>query len=203
MNGSPKQRSNRWSRWRAAAFVFTMLATAGSLACTDLSSSAETEAIPDATVRVHKVLPATPSEAGLAYVEAIADVHARADGAAARGAPAAELSVILREGVALAVPEPLRGGDDRLESDIGVVRLELLARFSETRLGEDEGAAEVVSLLGPVLLPKRSLPLDRATARALVALGDAAFEEGDDALAVGSYARAIRVMTMLQRELVE
>ena len=52
-----------------------------------------------------------------------------------------------------------------------------------------------------MLAPERSLPLDRATARALVVLGDAAISTGDDALAAGSYARAIRMMSLLRQEL--
>jgi hypothetical protein len=59
----------------------------------------------------------------------------------------------------------------------------------------------VRDLLFPMLAPERSLPLDRASARALVVLGDAAAQLHDDALAAGSYARAIRVMSLLRQEL--
>ena len=159
--------------------------------------------LPDATVQVHKALPATPSAAGLAYAKTLAGVHERADEAESRGASPSELASVLRDGVELAIPEPLRAGDNRLESDIGVLRLELLARYCEHLVKVPDAAPEVQRLLEPVVASRRSLPLDRATGRALVVLGHAAYENGDDAMAVASYARAIRVMTMLQQELVQ
>jgi hypothetical protein len=67
---------------------------------------------------------------------------------------------------------------------------------------EQPGGAQVArDVLEPLLEPRDSLPMDRASARALVVLGDAARETGDDALAAGSYMRAIRMMSVLRQEL--
>ncbi len=82
-----------------------------------------------------------------------------------------------------------------------MLRLELATRLAETTMERPGGEKVAVGLLQPMLAPERSLPLDRATARALVVLGDAAAKSGDDALAAGSYARAIGVMSMLRQEL--
>jgi hypothetical protein len=82
-----------------------------------------------------------------------------------------------------------------------ILRLELATRVAEALMETPQGSAVARDLLVPMLEPKRSLPLDRATARALIALGDLAAESGDDALAMGSYARAIRVMSLLREEL--
>ncbi len=151
-------------------------------------------ASPDATLRTHVVEPSSPTPQGLAYIEAVADVHRRAD--AVEGSRRA---AVLREGLALPVPARL--------GEAEILRLELATRLAETLMagapGEDgrSGAGVARDLLEPMLAPERSLPLDRATARALVVLGDAAISTGDDALAAGSYARAIRMMSLLRQEL--
>jgi hypothetical protein len=142
----------------------------------------------DATLRTHAVEPSTPSAAGLAYIETMAGVHARSEEAD----PAARVS-ILREGLAVPVPAGL--------AEAEILRLDLAAALAESLVDQPEGAQVAIDLLEPMLPVSRSLPLDRATARALVALGDAAAQVGDDALAVGSYARAIRLMSLLRQEL--
>lgn len=143
---------------------------------------------PDPTVRTHAVEPSTPSPGGLAYIEAMADVHARAE-----EADTVTRVSILREGLAVPVPSGL--------AEAEILRLDLAAALAESLVLQPEGAAVAIDLLRPMLPVERSLPLDRATARALVALGDAAARVGDDALAAGSYARAIRLMSLLRQEL--
>lgn len=143
---------------------------------------------PDPTVRTHAVEPSTPSPGGLAYIEAMADVHARAE-----GTDTVTRVSILREGLAVPVPSGLPEAE--------ILRLDLAAALAESLVLQPEGAAVAIDLLRPMLPVERSLPLDRATARALVALGDAAARVGDDPLAAGSYARAIRLMSLLRQEL--
>jgi hypothetical protein len=151
--------------------------------------------VPDATLRTHVVAPSTPTAEGLAYLRAMADVHERADGV--QGEPRVQA---LRQGLALPVPAGL--------AEAEIVRLDLAARLAEelmagapSRAAAPEGARAARDLLIPLLAVERSLPLDRATARALVVLGDAAAKTGDDALAAGSYARSIEIMSSLRQEL--
>ncbi|MBC8073047.1 MAG: hypothetical protein IAG13_32290, partial [Deltaproteobacteria bacterium] len=99
----------------------------------------------------------------------------------------------LRRGLALPVPAGL--------GEAEVLRLELATRLCENLGERDDGVAVALDILVPMLDPERSLPLDRASARALVTLGDLAVDAGDDALALGSYMRAIHVMSSLRREL--
>ncbi len=82
-----------------------------------------------------------------------------------------------------------------------ILRLDLAARLGEELMSTDAGARSAPELLAPMLAVERSLPLDRAIARALVVLGDAAVKTGDDALAAGSYARSIEMMSLLRQEL--
>lgn len=145
---------------------------------------------PDARIQLRPLLAGKPTPAGLAFARAAARAHAEADAAA----DPAQRVAILR--AALAEPVPA----DMPEAE--VLRLELAARLGETLGERPEGAAAGIDLLVPMLRPDRVLPRDRATARALVTLGDLAVETGDDALAAGSYMRAIRVMSSLRQELV-
>ena len=138
---------------------------------------------------VHAVEPGEPTPEGLAYVRAVADVMAQAE-----GADAETRITILRKGLALPVPAGL--------GEAEILRLELAATLAETLLERPEGAQVAHDMLMPMLKTERSLPLDRASARALVALGDASVKTGRDALAAGSYARSIRMMSMLRQELV-
>jgi hypothetical protein len=146
---------------------------------------------PDATLRTHVVAASTPTAEGLAYLRAMADVHEQADGV--QGEPRVQT---LRHGLALPVPAGL--------AEAEIVRLDLAARLAEELMAPaaaPEGARAARDLLVPMLAVERSLPLDRATARALVVLGDAAAKTGDDALAAGSYARSIEIMSSLRQEL--
>jgi hypothetical protein len=143
---------------------------------------------PDARLATHAVEASTPTPAGLAYVEAMARVHAEADGVSGPSRVRA-----LQRGLALPVP----AGLDEAE----ILRLDLAASLGETLLQLPEGAQPTVDLLRPMVAADRSLPLDRASARALITLGDAAARLEDDALAAGSYARAIRLMSLLRQEL--
>jgi hypothetical protein len=100
---------------------------------------------------------------------------------------------ILEAALELALPP----GDGTAE----VLQLGLLARWG-TEVGIDRGGNERArDRLATALDPDRSLPLDTETAHALIVLGDVAAATGDDALAVGSYARALRLLSMLREEL--
>lgn len=154
----------------------------------DDAPAAEQQRAPDATLRTHLVAPSAPTSEGLVYLRAVADVHARADQLTGEARVQA-----LRSGLGLPVPAGL--------AEAEIVRLDLAARLGEELMSTPHGAAAARELLAPMLEVKRSLPLDRATARALVVLGDAAVQTGDDALAAGSYARSIEVMSLLRQEL--
>jgi hypothetical protein len=171
------------------------LVVAGLFACTgacEVSPDADERAdagSPDARLRTHEISASAPTPEGLAYLEAIADAHAQADAAQ----DAERRAAALRQGLALPVPAGLTEADP--------LRLELAARLCETLAEEPSGIPVALDLLAPMLDPERSLPVDRASARALVVLGDLAVETGDDALAAGSYMRAIKVMSLLRQEL--
>lgn len=144
---------------------------------------------PDARLRTHAISPSTPTAQGLAYLEAVADAHARAD--EADGAD--DRAAALRQALALPVPASLPESEP--------LRLEVAARLCETLAEQPGGVPVAIDILAPMLDPERSLPVDRASARALVVLGDLAVQSGDDALAAGSYMRAIKVMSLLRQEL--
>lgn len=165
--------------------ALSLVAAAAAIGC---DAEPTPEGAPDPTLRTHAVEPSTPTPGGLAYIEALAGVHARADAAD----PATRVS-ILREGLAVPVPADL--------AEAEILRLDLAAALAESLVEQPEGAKVAIDLLRPMLPVERSLPLDRSTARALVALGDAAARVGDDALAAGSYTRAIRLMSLLRQEL--
>ena len=151
--------------------------------------SATSDKTLDVRLRTHVVLPSTPTPEGLAYVEGVAKLHAEADLAS----DPSQVAAIMRRGLAMPVPKGL--------DEAQILRLEMAARLGEALSARDEGAQVVRDLLAPMLAPERSLPLDAITARALVVFGDAAVALDDHALAVGSYARAIRLMSMLRQEL--
>jgi hypothetical protein len=163
-----------------------VVALGGVSACDEMVSP--DPAKPDATLRAHAVSPSTPTPEGLAYLDAVARAHERADAQDRAGR-----IEVLRAALAMPVPAGL--------GEAEALRLELAARLGETLAETPEGVVAARDLLAPMLPTARSLPVDRATARALVVLGDAALGTGDDALAAGSYMRAIRVMSMLREEL--
>ena len=142
----------------------------------------------DARLTVHAVEPSAPTAEGLAYVRAVADVLARAE-----AADSDERVALLRRGLSLPVPAGL--------AEAEILRLELAATLAETLMQRPTGAAVAHDVLAPMLAVERSLPMDRASARALVALGDASVKLGRDALAAGSYGRALRMMSLLRQEL--
>jgi hypothetical protein len=142
-----------------------------------------------ADVEVHAVVPGPASAAGVAYLRQLAGTHEAVRRAAGTSARQVEL---LRGALAIPPPSGL--------AEAEIARLELLAELGEHLLLGAGSPAEAIHLLAPEL-SARSLPLDRVSARALVVLGDAAKRTGDDALAATSYARAIRVMSMLRQEL--
>ena len=139
----------------------------------------------DLRLETHALEPGTPSTEGLAYVEALASAHERADADAEGG-----LTALLD---ALELERPVNDGVAEQ------MHYELLARAAEQLLarGDSEQALE---LLEPRLAPSTSLPIDRAAARGLVALGDAAAHTGDLPLAMSSYARALDMLTLLLEE---
>ncbi|MBX7084593.1 MAG: hypothetical protein K1X88_35635 [Nannocystaceae bacterium] len=145
--------------------------------------------VPDKRLVTHRVVPGEATAAGLAYIEAIAAAHADADAYT----DAEHRASALRRGLAVPVPAGM--------AEAEVLQLELAARLAETLATHPDGVPVAIDLLEPMLAPERSLPLDRASARALVTLGDLAVASGDDALAAGSYFRAIRVMSSLRQEL--
>jgi hypothetical protein len=157
--------------------------TLGVVACTDESEPAPTSI--DTRLETHVPLDGEPTVAGLAYVQAIANAHQQADDDPAN-APTILLAAVER------TPPAGDGPAERLH-------YELLARTAELLLVQGKDI-QALKLLAPRLDPETSLPVDRATARCLVALGDAAAQGGDHALAMGSYARALEVLTLLLEE---
>lgn len=141
----------------------------------------------DTRLETHAVALDRPSAAGLAYLDHALAAQREAD---ALGEPLARAERLL---AALERPPP--AGDGAAE----VAELGLLARASESLLAAGADA-RVVELLAERLPTARSLPIDRAAARCLVALGDAAARSGDHALAMGSYARALDMLTLLMEE---
>ena len=145
---------------------------------------------PDGTLKTHEILASRPTAAGLAYLQAVAAIHREADGQSGEAQVAT-----LRRGLGLVVPAGLPEAE--------ILRLELASRIATVWLDpiHEDGPAKAKDLLAPMLDPSRSVPLDRASAEALVLLGDAAARTGDDALAAGTYARSIRMMSILRQEL--
>lgn len=143
----------------------------------------------DTRLEIYAVVPSSPTAESAAYFHAIGEIHSQADQAASDAAAVA----ILRRG--LAVPAPAGVGETVL------VRLELANRLCETLARQPGAAVVALEVLTPMLAPDRPLPLDLTTARALVTQGDLAGQVRRDDLAVASYARAIRVMSMLREEL--
>lgn len=191
MNGWFIAAAGRVPRASLGGAALALMLALAPIACDpsgDVTTSERARRGPDATLRTHAVAPSTPTAEGLAYLRAMADVHAHADGL--RGEPRVHA---LREGLSLPVPAGL--------AEAEIVRLDLAARLCEELMTTPEGTLAARDLLAPMLSVERSLPLDRATARALVVLGDAAAKTGDDALAAGSYARSIEVMSLLRQEL--
>lgn len=174
------------TKTRAVVLAAMLSSVFSSIAACD--DEAKQPGDPDATLRTHEIQASTPTPAGLAYLEAIAAAHREAD----RSTGAAQLQA-LEAGLSIPVPSDLPEAE--------VMRLELATRLAEASMVRPGGARVACDVLEPMLAPQRSLPLDRSTARALVVLGDAAAKTGDDALAAGSYARAIGMMSMLRQEL--
>ena len=179
----------RLPRWRRGVVLALALSSFVSTGGCD-----RVERAPDARVEVYAVdMDATPGDpAGLAYLEAVAAAHADADAHLASdpddGMGAAQR---LRPLLDRSVP----AGDAAV-----VVHLELAARYAELSARDADGASEAIEILEPLLAPTRQLPLHAASARALVALGDAAAQLDDHALAAGSYARSVRVMSQLRKQ---
>ncbi len=181
---------------RRTFFGLALLSSTAVVGCGDPSDGVESGARadrPDARLEVHAIEPGTPTKAGLEYLESVADAHAGAD-RAIEGGSEASARTRLRQALEM---QP----DDVPEAE--VLRLDLAARLAQLELDRGE-PGEARKALEPLLTPtSRSLPLDPVTARALVTLGDAARAEGDDALAAGSYARALKIMSMESAELGE
>jgi len=171
-----------------AGLVLTLL---GSSAC-DKGVDVELDAAPDARLELIDVELGRASTATVNYVRAVGQAHAEADALLVDDRSAALDR--LREAWQLTPPD---------EGAARTTYLELSARMAEIMLQEEGGAVDAVALLRPMLAPEIALPKDRSSARALVALGDAASGIEDDALAAGSYARAVRVMSALRKEMAQ
>ncbi len=175
------------ARRLADAWVLVAIlgAALGATACDGPETESHTKI--DTTLRAYQIQASTPTAEGLAFITSMADIHQRAD--ALEGSARAK---VLQEGLALPRPQGL--------PEAVILRLDMATRLAETLLQLPKGASRAQDLLGPMLSPERELPLDRGAARAVVVLGDAAAKNRDDALAAGSYARAIRMMSMLREE---
>lgn len=190
MRRSRLQFDQRWTRLLQASLRVSLFAlVAGTSACDD-GAAIELDASPDARLELVEIDLQRADSASVEYLQALSKAHAQADALLADDRQAALDR--LRSAWDLNVPA---GGAAR------VTQLELSARMAEIMLQDEGGAVDAVALLRPMLDPKVALPKDRSSARALVALGDAASEIDDDALAAGSYARAVRVMSALRKEM--
>ena len=175
----------RLARTLAGVALTTVVLAAGCQTRTEVAD--ERRSTPDARLLTHDVEASTPTPERIDYVEAVAEAHRLADAAGDAQARRAEL----HKAMDLAVPEGL--------GEAEILRLSLAARLGRSYL--DEGShRRAIEVVSPLVELDRSLPIDVAAADALVVLGDAAAEDGDDALAVGSYARAVRMMSLLRDE---
>lgn len=179
---------SRRRTWPATlAFTAGLISITSLGACTDAGENTEGSGQIDTRLEHHSVKVGEASSEGLAYVQAVADAHRQAD----RLSNTDEALSVLLGAASLTPP----AGDGTAE----ILHYEVLARTSELMLNsqDSEGALE---LLEPRLESSVSLPVDRASARCLVALGDAASHTGDLALAMGSYSRALDMLTLLIEE---
>lgn len=163
------------------------LACVLALSCSACNEDGKREQPLDTRLVTHAVLDGKPSAEGLAYAQAVVDAHQQADALTDRQARIDRLLLALE----LALP----AGDGTAE----LLRYQLLARTAELMLDGKE-AERALALLEPQLATSVSLPIDRAAARCLVALGDAAAQTGDHALAMSSYARALELLSLLLEE---
>ena len=162
------------------------LAVATPLACDRAEDAPAARDAIDSRLETHAVLDGKASAEGLAYLEAAAKAHEAADTAS----PSEAMTILVE-----AATQPPVAGQGVTE----LVHYELLARAAEHMLDQGE-APRALDLLADPLAPDNSLPIDRASARCLVALGDAAAQTGDLPLAMGSYARALDMLTLLLEE---
>jgi tetratricopeptide (TPR) repeat protein len=172
------------SQLRRFTLAFACVLCLHGTACSEDSS--KTREL-DTRLQTHAVLASKPSSEGLAYVQAMVAAHRDADALSDRQARIDRLLV------ALELPRPTADGTAEL------LHYELLARTGELMLEAGE-AERALALLEPQLATSVSLPIDRASARCLVGLGDAAAQTGDHALAMGSYARALELLSLLLEE---
>jgi hypothetical protein len=161
-----------------------------SAACSEDSSKREQPL--DTRLKTHAVLDGKASAEGLAYVQAIVEAHQQADALTDRQARIDRLLLALEL-------EPPSSGGTVVDGTAELLRYELLARTAELMLEGGE-AERALALLEPQLATSVSLPLDRAAARCLIGLGDAAAQTGDHALAMSSYARALELLSLLLEE---
>jgi tetratricopeptide (TPR) repeat protein len=177
-------RASLMSRMRGVGLGLCMGLCLGLGACAADEGESPRESRLDTRLEVHAPLASPPSAAGLAYVQAVAAAHREAD-------PLDDAQARIRV-LLTAVERPVPVDDGTAE----LVQLELLARTAELLL--EQGQPErALALLEPRLATSTSLAIDRAAARCLVALGDAAVKTGDHGLAMGSYARALEMLSLL------
>jgi hypothetical protein len=172
------------------AFALALSLSLGGTSGCEGDAAVELDAAPDARVQLVDVDLERATPATVEYLRRVSMAHAEAD-------------ALLEDDRAGAL-DHLRIAWELTPSDEGIGRvthLELSARMAEIMLLDEGGAVDAVALLRPMLAAEIALPKDRSSARALVALGDAAAGIDDDALAAGSYARAVRVMSALRKEM--
>lgn len=170
---------------RASNIVLVVALGLFGSACTDAGEPAGERAL-DTRLEAHAVLASKPTAEGHRYVQAVAEAHREAD-RLERSAAIERLLAALEQ-----QPPPDDGAAELLHYD-------LLARTAELML-EASAAERALALLEPHMDPATSLPIDRAAARGLIALGDAAAQTGDHRLAMGSYARALEMLSLLLEE---
>src|SRR5262245_17656656 len=101
-----------------ASLCASLFAFAG--ACDGLDADEPVEQDPAVRLRTRAISPSAPTPQGLAYIEAVADAHARADEAGG----ADDRAAALRQALALPVPASLPESEP--------LRLEVAARLCET-----------------------------------------------------------------------